>query len=78
MQDIQEFFSFSGDIEYVEMQRSVSCIVWCFSPFCCVLLFNFIIQIVSLYINAVMMNGLKLPLLPSRIHKVPRLQYYYR
>lgn len=24
MQDIKEFFSFSGDIEYVEMQRFVS------------------------------------------------------
>jgi len=78
VQDIKEFFSFSGDIEYVEMQRSVSCSVWCSTPFFEVLLLSFIIQIVSLYIDAVTMNGLKLPLLPSRIHKVPRLQYYYR
>ena len=27
-QDLKEFFSFSGDIEYVEMQRSVSCCAW--------------------------------------------------
>lgn len=27
-QDLKEFFSFSGDIEYVEMQRSVTCCAW--------------------------------------------------
>jgi RNA recognition motif-containing protein len=27
-QDLKEFFSFSGDIEYVEMKRSVSCCAW--------------------------------------------------
>lgn len=27
-QDIKEFFSFSGDIEYVEMKRSVVCWAW--------------------------------------------------
>lgn len=27
-QDLKEFFSFSGDIEYVEMQRSVSFCAW--------------------------------------------------
>lgn len=71
--DIKEFFSFSGDIEYLEMLRLVVILV----PS---IIFYFILLWVSslLYKYAVIMSGLKLHMLPSRIPKEQKLLFFFR
>lgn len=77
-QDIKEFFSFSGDIVYVEMQRLVwfsLLMPWFFVSEC----LNFLTTclILTSLISAWMSN-LKLHMLPSKIHKEQRLRYFFR
>lgn len=49
-QDIEEFFSFSGDIEYVELQRSVIFLSFLNPPSRLLIFLTFVIQIINLCI----------------------------
>ena len=69
---IKEFFSFSGDIEYVEMKRLASCLA------SHLLFFNLYWGIKLIIYLAVIMSGLKLRMLPSRICREQRLQFFFR
>lgn len=80
--DIKEFFSFSGDIEYVEMRRLVYESVQLFPPplylslsYLGLFLYE---QLILPNAFAVIMSGLKLHMSPSRIHKELKLQFFFR
>ena len=80
--DIKEFFSFSGDIEYVEMRRLVYESFQLFPPS-----LSLSLSYLGLFLYeqpilpnayAVIMSGLKLHMSPSRIHKELKLQFFFR
>ena len=84
--DIKEFFSFSGDIEYVEMRRLVYESFQLFPPSLSLSL-SLSLSYLGLFLYeqpilpnayAVIMSGLKLHMLPSRIHKELKLQFFFR
>lgn len=77
VQDIKEFFSFSGDIEHVEMQRFVK-------PDLLGHPFSFhvhtIVILISLFLFtlAAVMSGLKLHMSLSKMHKAQKLHFFFR
>lgn len=78
--DIKEFFSFSGDIEYVEMRRLVYESFQLFPPSLSLSYLGLFLYEQPILPNAyaVIMSGLKLHMLPSRIHKELKLQFFFR
>lgn len=83
MQDIKEFFSFSGDIEYVEMQRFVSAMLLVPSVNTCwqCLSYGFpgsLMCYVYHFCFTVRMSGLKLPMSRSKIHREQKRHFFFR
>jgi RNA recognition motif-containing protein len=74
--DLKEFFSFSGDIEYVEMKRYCAVHFHILSP---TLSFIFLCCLNTIsYACTVIMSDLKLHMLPSKILKEQTLLFFSR
>lgn len=73
LQDIHEFFSFSGDIEYVEMKRLMWYIIL-------LLHFLYVVKVLNLSFEtiAVTTRGLRLHMSHSRIHKGQKLLFFFQ
>lgn len=71
--DIKEFFSFSGDIEYVEMQRLALEIVYHF-----LWANSFSLSLTPTFYFVVILNEAKLHMLHSRILRELTLQFFFQ